>query len=137
MRARQEMPRRGQYVLVAMGWPADLGEGRHGNHQGAHAFEFEEYLHGPIHTDQNLRHLRPLGEEEQRARIEKLYEIHRVFLQMPGGPHSRDVPAAMSGSPKRSPLGVPQLLSACVPGLMGLEEGNEIYDAYTSRCLPR
>ncbi len=111
------------------------------------AFEFEEYLHGPILlTDQNLCGIFALsGQEEQRVRIEKLYEIHgeyaRYAIAMAGAdwaPRGEHVlPLAMSGSPETEPFEfvlLPQLLSACVPGLMGLEEGNEIYDAYTSRC---
>ena len=111
------------------------------------AFEFEEYLHGPILiTDEGLCGIFALsGEAEQRRRIEKLYQTHgeysRYAIAMaaagcaPQGEHVLSL--QMSGEPETEPFEfvlLPQLLAACVPALMGLEEGNEIYDVYTGKC---
>lgn len=109
------------------------------------AFEFEEYLHGPIlMTDEKLGGLFFLvGEGEERLRIEELFRCHAQY-----SPYAYAVTDAQSDDPRMLTVKTtgqkhtlpfecvlaPQLMSARLPELMGIADGNEIYDVYTGRC---
>jgi len=109
------------------------------------AFEFEEYLHGPILiTDKQLGGLFFLmGEGEERQRIQELYACHKQF-----GAHAyavSDTPSDEKGVLTVKTTGesytlpfecvlAPQLMAARLPEWMGIDDGNPIYNVYTSRC---
>lgn len=109
------------------------------------AFEFEEYLHGPIlMTDERLGGLfYLLGEGEERRRIQELYACHNQYSRY--GYAVSDVPdddprvlhVVTTGESYTLPFEcvlAPQLMAARLPEIMGIPDGNEIYDVYTSRC---
>lgn len=109
------------------------------------AFEFEEYLHGPIlMTDEGLGGLfYLLGEGEQRARSEQLYICHNRYSRYgyavtDGAPaDARVLHVATTGHSYTQPFEcvlAPQLMAARLPELMGIADGNEIYDVYTGLC---
>ena len=109
------------------------------------AFEFEEYLHGPIlMTDQRLGGLFYLmGQGQERERIQELYTCHKQYSRYgyavsdTASTDSHVLHVATTGKNYTLPFEcvlAPQLMAALLPQAMGIPDGNEIYDVYTSRC---
>jgi glucosamine 6-phosphate synthetase-like amidotransferase/phosphosugar isomerase protein len=111
------------------------------------AFEFEEYLHGPIMlTDETLTGLFFISPDKtERPRMEELAACHarfspRVFRVLPGDTAETDgssLTLAATGEPHTLVLEfvLPvQWMAARLPGAMGIPEGSAVYDDYAARC---
>jgi len=109
-------------------------------------FEFEEYLHGPIlMTDRKLAGLFFLSEDEDRERMNELALCHGRYsdyaypVRREDGSDNgkRELRIKTTGAPFTEVFEfvlMPQLISAKLPGLLGLSEGSEVYEEYTRKC---
>lgn len=114
----------------------------------AMAYEFEEYLHGPIlQTDQKLAGIFCIAHSPGcRERMVELAACHRKFSEMSypvigSAANGEEDPQTLclitSGESCTEVFEYvlpSQLIAARLPKAMGISEGSEAYDLYTSRC---
>ncbi|MDR1256228.1 MAG: hypothetical protein LBJ86_00590 [Spirochaetaceae bacterium] len=112
-------------------------------------FEFEEYLHGPIlMTDAALGGVFFISEDpEVKPRMVELARCHQRYSRFTytvtrddAIQGDRVLHLQMSGNPFTEVFEfvlMPQLLAARVPGLLGIADGSEVYDAYTGACATK
>jgi glucosamine 6-phosphate synthetase-like amidotransferase/phosphosugar isomerase protein len=112
-------------------------------------FEFEEYLHGPIlMTDDALGGVFFISEDpEAKPRMVELARCHQRYSRFAytitrdeAIQGDRVLHLQMSGNPFTEVFEfvlIPQLLAARVPGLLGIADGSEVYDTYTTACATK
>jgi glucosamine 6-phosphate synthetase-like amidotransferase/phosphosugar isomerase protein len=150
-RNRDDFAKIDKYVLV--GCRASAWAGREGALKvletikaPALAYEFEEYLHGPMyHTDATMGGLFFIcGSQDNRARMLEMARCHMLLspyaypvMPDPPGEFPRALGIKTTGEKYTEAFEfvlAPQLLGAMVPGQLGIPEGSVVFDAYTARC---